>query len=75
MPLGAHLLDTPGDAEAVGARVGEVVGVAGEAAADELGQDGGAAGQRVLQLLQHHHACADQGLGLTSWGSGLQGKY
>ncbi len=54
---GAHG-DAAPNARAVGQRLGHVVRVAGEAAADVLGQDGRAARARMLQLLQHEHACA-----------------
>ena len=37
---------------------GDVVGVAGQAVADDLGVDLGAAGFGVLQLFQHHDASA-----------------
>ena len=60
--------DAAADAGAVRQRLGHVVRVAGEAAADVLCQDGRAARARVLQLLQHQHTCMQeqiQGLGFS----------
>ena len=50
-------LDAHDDAAAVGLGLGHVVGIAGHRTAHKFGEDGGAPGPRVLQLLQHQHAC------------------
>ena len=59
---GALALPAPLDAQAntvpLRLRLGHVVGIAGEAAAQELRQDGSPPGPRMLQLLQHQHPCA-----------------
>jgi hypothetical protein len=53
---GQRALYAQRDPAAVGQRVGQVVGVGGEGAANKLRQDRRAAAPSVLQLLQHHHA-------------------
>lgn len=59
---------------ALGLRLGHVVRVAREGAADELCQDGGAPRLGVLQLLQHQHSCRGRGrvgwvgVGWVGWG-------
>jgi hypothetical protein len=50
--------DRPGGAFTVGRRLGKVEGVTGIAVADELGQDGRAALQGVLQVVENQHSGA-----------------
>ena len=58
---GALALPAPLDAQAdtvpLRLRLCHVVGITGEAAAQELRQDGSTPGPRMLQLLQHQHPC------------------